>query len=65
MFDMKEKTYDFVIQETRFYTVQGSGTSKFGAQQEAVERFHRLTKSGEIVADRVTRPVVIEGRLNK
>lgn len=65
MFSMKQRTYDFVVQETRFYTVQGSGTTKFAAEQEAIEQYHRLRKSGELVPDQVGKPVVIQAVLNK
>lgn len=53
------RTYDLVIEERRRYTVQGSGTSKFEAEQDAVERFHRLIKSGDLVADTVSKPKII------
>jgi hypothetical protein len=53
------KTYEFVITETRTYTVQGSGRSKFDAEQDAIVRFHRLTKSNDIVCDEISKPRVI------
>lgn len=55
---LRQETYEFTITEQREYTVQGAGHGRFEAEQDAVERFHRLTKSGEIVADSVTRPRV-------
>lgn len=51
--------YEFDVQEIRTYTLQGDGRSRLEAEQDAIERFHRLTKSGEIVAHYVSKPKVI------
>lgn len=56
MRDIKQKTYEFVVHQICEYTVQGNGSSKLEAEQDAIERFHRLTKSKELVADRVSKP---------
>ena len=61
----KDKTYEFEIIEVRKYSVQGNGHSKFEAEQDAIERFHRLSKSNGIVADYVGRPQVGKGVLHK
>lgn len=55
----QRKTYEFVINEIRTYTVQGDGRSRLEAEQEAIERFHRLQKSGELVCDTVSKPRVV------
>ena len=56
----KPKTYEFTIVQQCKYTVQGDGRSPLEAEQDAIERFHRLKKSGELVADTVTKPVVVK-----
>lgn len=62
---LRQKTFEFTITETRTYTVLGSGHNSFEAEQDAIARFHRLTKSKEIVCDKVSRPRVTEYFLNK
>lgn len=61
---LQQKMYDVTITEIRTYVVQGDGTSKFEAEQDAVERFHRLNKSGELMCDSVTKPKVVDIRLS-
>lgn len=60
MSKVREKltTHEFEIIETRTYRVLGDGRSELEASQDAIERFHRLSKSGELVADRISRPRV-------
>lgn len=55
---LKQETYEFEIKELRTYTILGSGNGKFAAEQDAVERFHRLGKGGELFADKVGKPKV-------
>lgn len=50
------KTYEFTVTEVRKYVVQGCGHSEFEAEQDVISRFHRLTKSGDLVAHDVSRP---------
>jgi hypothetical protein len=52
------KTYEFEVIEKRTYTIQGDGRTDFEARQDAIERFHRLTKSGELTASVVSKPVI-------
>lgn len=52
----KEEVYEFIITEVRSYVVQGSGHGAFEAEQDAVERFHRLTKSGDMPPFSISRP---------
>lgn len=64
MREVKQKMYDVTITEIRTYVVQGDGTSKFEAEQDAIARFHRLNKSGELICDSITRPKVVDVRLS-
>lgn len=58
MRSIQYKTRTFEIRQTCAFTVQGSGTSDMEAEQDAIERFHRLQKSGDLVADSVSKPRV-------
>lgn len=53
------KTYEFVINEIREYTVQGDGRNRLEAEQDAIARFWRLAKSYELVADTVSKPRIV------
>lgn len=61
----KEELYEFEITEVRRYTVQGSGHGAFEAEQDAIERYHRLAKSGDLIAHTVGKPKVISTTLVK
>lgn len=54
--EIKHKTYEFIVHEIREYVVQGDGSSKLEAEQDAIERFHRLNKSKELDCVRVSKP---------
>jgi hypothetical protein len=55
---LQTRTVAFEIRQTCTYIVQGTGTSDFEAEQDAIERFHRLSKSGDLVALNVSKPRV-------
>ncbi len=65
MRDLKQRTYELTIKETRTYTVLATANSKFEAEQEGVERFHRLRKSNELPASDVSKPRVVGIELRK
>lgn len=54
------QTYEFEIIETRKYIVQGDGHGHFEAEQDAIERFHRLTKSGDMTPHTVSKPRLVD-----
>lgn len=59
------QTFEFEITETRTYYVQGAGHTPFEAEQDASDRFYRLSKSRELVAHKVSKPKVSKGKLVK
>ena len=54
------RTFEFVMQETRTYTVQGDGTNAGEAETDAFNRFHRLRKSGDLPCDEVSKPKIVK-----
>ena len=67
MVDLTKKldTYEFTLVEFRTFIVQGDGRSKLEAEQDALERFHRLKKSSELAAYKVSTPKVVKGEIVK
>lgn len=45
---VKQQSYEVTIKTTVTYNIVGSGTSAFEAEQDAIERFHRYAKGGEL-----------------
>jgi hypothetical protein len=57
--EVKQKLYEVIITETRTYSVIADGTSDFEAEQDAVERFHRLRKSNDLPPYKISKPRVV------
>lgn len=55
--------YEVVIEERREYVLIGEGKNGIEAQQDALEAYCRLSKSGELVAHAVRKPRVIVAEL--